>query len=73
MWFLKCLQGGRAHPLAACGLATLCCSPPALQGTTHGYGLESLSKEDLGHPKRSTAMQMLRIERLRVSKLLKGY
>jgi hypothetical protein len=29
-WFLKCLQGGRAHPLAACGVATLCCSPPAL-------------------------------------------
>ena len=28
-WFLKCLQGGRAHPLAVCGVATLCCSPPA--------------------------------------------
>ena len=25
-WFLKCL-GRRAHPLAACGMATLCCSP----------------------------------------------
>jgi hypothetical protein len=29
-WILKCLQGVRAHPLAACGVATLCCSPPAL-------------------------------------------
>jgi hypothetical protein len=26
---LKCLQGGRAHPIAACEVATLCCSPPA--------------------------------------------
>jgi hypothetical protein len=25
---LKCLQGGRAHPLAACGVATLCCRKP---------------------------------------------
>ena len=25
-WILKCPQGGRAHPLAACGVATLCCS-----------------------------------------------
>jgi hypothetical protein len=24
-WILKGLQGGRAHPLAACGLATLRC------------------------------------------------
>jgi hypothetical protein len=24
-WFLKSLQGIRAHPLAACGVATLCC------------------------------------------------
>jgi hypothetical protein len=32
-WFLKCLQGGRAHTLAACGVATICCSPPALLGT----------------------------------------
>ena len=23
--FLMCLQGGRAHPLAACAVATLCC------------------------------------------------
>jgi hypothetical protein len=30
---LKCLQGGRVHPLAACGVATLCCSPPELLGT----------------------------------------
>jgi hypothetical protein len=22
-WLLKCVQGGRAHPLAACGVATL--------------------------------------------------
>ena len=22
-WFLKCLQGGRTHALAACGMATL--------------------------------------------------
>jgi hypothetical protein len=28
-WILNCLQGERAHPLAACGVATLCCSPPA--------------------------------------------
>lgn len=26
---LKCLQGGREHPLAACGVATLFCAPPA--------------------------------------------
>jgi hypothetical protein len=26
-WVLECLQGGRARPLAACGVATLCCSP----------------------------------------------
>jgi hypothetical protein len=26
-WFLKVLQGGRAHPLTACGVATLCCFP----------------------------------------------
>ena len=25
-WILKCLQGGRVHPLAARGVATLCCS-----------------------------------------------
>ena len=25
-WFLKCLQGVRVRPLAACGVATLCCS-----------------------------------------------
>jgi hypothetical protein len=29
-WILKCLQGGRAHPLKACAVATLCCSPPVL-------------------------------------------
>jgi hypothetical protein len=28
-----CLQGGRAHPLAACGVATRCYSPPALLDT----------------------------------------
>ena len=27
-WILKCQQGGRARPLAACGVATLCCPPP---------------------------------------------
>jgi hypothetical protein len=32
-WILKCLQGGRAHPLTVCGVATLCCSPPALLAT----------------------------------------
>ena len=32
-WILKCVQGGRAHPLAACGVATLCCSPPAMLET----------------------------------------
>ena len=33
-WFLKCLQGGRAHRLAACGVATLCCCVgPALLET----------------------------------------
>ena len=26
-WILKCLQGGRVHPLAACGVAALCSSP----------------------------------------------
>jgi hypothetical protein len=25
-WILECLQGGRTRPLAACGVATLCCS-----------------------------------------------
>ena len=38
-WFLECLQGGRAHPLAASGVATLCCSPPTLLETeTLGLG-----------------------------------
>ena len=32
-WILKRVQGGRAHPLAACGVATLCCSPPAMLET----------------------------------------
>jgi hypothetical protein len=32
-WILKGLQGGRVHPLAACGVATLCCSPPAMLET----------------------------------------
>jgi hypothetical protein len=32
-WFLKCLQGGRVHPLAARAVATLWCSPPALLET----------------------------------------
>ena len=27
-WFLKCLQGGRVHPCAACGVAALRYSPP---------------------------------------------
>jgi hypothetical protein len=31
--FLKSLQGGRAHPRTACGVVTLCCSPPALLAT----------------------------------------
>lgn len=30
---LKCLQSGRAHPLTACGVATLCGSPPTLLET----------------------------------------
>ena len=29
-WILKCLQGGRALTHAACGVATLCGSPPTL-------------------------------------------
>jgi hypothetical protein len=32
-WILRCVQGGRAHPLAACGVGTLCSSPPALLET----------------------------------------
>jgi hypothetical protein len=28
VWCLKCLQGGCDHPLAACGVATLCCPQP---------------------------------------------
>ena len=32
-WSLKRLQAGRARPLAACAVATLCCSPPARLGT----------------------------------------
>jgi len=31
-WILMCMQGGRAHHLAACGVATLCCSPPGAAG-----------------------------------------
>jgi hypothetical protein len=31
-WFLKGLQGGRVHPLAARGVATLCCSLPGAAG-----------------------------------------
>ena len=31
--FLNCLQGGRVHPLAACGVPLFCCSPPALLET----------------------------------------
>jgi hypothetical protein len=37
VWILKCLQGGRAHPLAACGVATLCCSPPGGAAGIHPY------------------------------------
>jgi hypothetical protein len=37
-WILKCLQGGRAHPLAACGVATLCSSPPWLLLEPKPYG-----------------------------------
>jgi hypothetical protein len=32
-WILKCLQGGRTHPLAAFWVATLYCSPPLLVST----------------------------------------
>jgi hypothetical protein len=32
-WFFECLQGERAHALAACGVATLCCPSPALLET----------------------------------------
>jgi hypothetical protein len=39
-WVLKCLQGGRAHPLAACGMATLYCSPPAA-GNRHSRRREA--------------------------------
>jgi acyl-CoA synthetase (AMP-forming)/AMP-acid ligase II len=28
-WIVKCQEGGRAHLLAVCGVATLCCPPPA--------------------------------------------
>jgi hypothetical protein len=45
-WVLKCLQGGRAHPLAACGVATLCCPPPALEpvAATRAEGRTSLAR-----------------------------
>jgi hypothetical protein len=33
-WILQTLQGGRAYPRAACAVATLCCSPPALLAQT---------------------------------------
>jgi hypothetical protein len=36
-WILKCLQGGRAHPLAAWEVATLCFSP-------HGAGNRNPSR-----------------------------
>jgi hypothetical protein len=36
-WILKCLQGERAHPLATCGEATLCCSPPAMLETPSSH------------------------------------
>jgi hypothetical protein len=36
-WLLRCLQGGRTHPLASpsCGVAVLCYSPPALEPEPH--------------------------------------
>jgi hypothetical protein len=38
-WILMCLQGGRARPLTAYGVATLCCSPPgALLENKLGFG-----------------------------------
>jgi hypothetical protein len=36
-WFLKCLLGGGAHPLAACGVAALCCSAPRLEAETLAF------------------------------------
>jgi hypothetical protein len=30
-WILMCLQGGRAHLLTACGVATLCCCSPKVR------------------------------------------
>jgi hypothetical protein len=47
---LKCLQGGRAHPTAACAVATLCCSLPTLLVTepraVAGCPLCSLERHD---------------------------
>ena len=36
--FLKCLQGGLILPLAACGVATRCCSPHAFTRPPEGGG-----------------------------------
>jgi hypothetical protein len=37
-WFLKSLQGGRAHPLAACGVATLSgCWKPGFSLQSFGF------------------------------------
>jgi hypothetical protein len=33
-WFLMSLQGRRAHEIAGCAVATLCCSPPTHTHTT---------------------------------------
>jgi hypothetical protein len=53
-WFLKGLQGGRAHPLAACRVATLCCS-----GET---ALETLNPRSMlhGESERATDTRALR-------------
>jgi hypothetical protein len=45
-WFLKSLQGGRAHPLAVCGVATLCWCPSstgAAGSRNHPFNLTDLS------------------------------
>ena len=39
-WILKCLQGGPAHTLAACAVATLGCPPPALLENRNPWGVE---------------------------------
>jgi hypothetical protein len=49
-WLLKSLRGSRAHPLAACGVATLCRSPPGNPNSNPDPSLPHLLLELILHP-----------------------